>query len=254
MEMMDFSSRSYRKEMIDDPDIPAADIERNMQELDIINTWLGGHAISVGGLKQLLNRRSTSIREDTLLTPPLTICEIGCGGGDNLAAISRYCSKKNIKVQMTGVDWNANCIEVAKAKSGAETIEWIVSDYRTVEFKNGRPDIIFSSLFCHHFTEEELIFMLEWMEEHAGLGWFINDLHRHPVAWFTIRWLTRWFSRSLLVKNDAPLSVLRGFTRKEWKTILQAAGMTNYSIRWKWAFRWLIVQSKSNFDNHNNNE
>lgn len=254
MENIDFSSRSYRKEMIDNPDIPLADIERNMQELDMINTWLGGHAISVEGLKRLIKRRSVNVPEGLPIAAPLTICEIGCGGGDNLAAINRYCSKRNISVRLIGVDWNAHCIEVAKTKNGAGNIEWLVADYRNVHFQNSRPDIIFSSLFCHHFTEEELIFMLQWIEEHAGLGWFINDLHRHPIAWYTIRWLTRWFSRSGLVKNDAPLSVLRGFTRKEWETILQAAGMANYSIRWKWAFRWLIIHLKSNIDNHNKTE
>lgn len=237
---MDFSSRSYQKELIDYPGIPPADIERNMLELDIINTWLGGHAISLDGLKLVMNGRLRGSSAITGIRPPLVICEIGCGGGDNLAAISRYCSKRNIKVQLIGVDLNADCIAVAKAKRWSENVDWIIADYSTVQFENRLPDIIFSSLFCHHFTDEELIFMLTWMQRHAKMGWFINDLHRHPLAWYTIRWLTRWFSRSYLVKNDAPLSVLRGFTRKEWEKILQDAGMSNYSIRWKWAFRWLV--------------
>jgi hypothetical protein len=53
--------------------------------------------------------------------------------------------------------------------------------------------------------------------------------------------LTSIFSKSYLVKNDAPLSVLRGFKKKEWFAILQQAGATNYSVKWKWAFRHLIT-------------
>ena len=228
---MDFSKRSYQKELLDRNDIPFEDIERNMRELDIINTWLGGHAISVYGLKQLVKGRKQ-----------VTICEIGCGGGDNLRVLSRYCRRKNIKVKVTGIDSNAHCIAVAREKWKEGNAEWVHSDYRSVFFADNKPDIIFSSLFCHHFTDEELVFMLNWMGSGAKVGWFINDLQRHPVAWYAIRWLTGWLSGSYLVKNDAPLSVLRGFTRREWEGLLRKAGAIPCSIQWKWAFRWLIVK------------
>jgi SAM-dependent methyltransferase len=232
---MDFSQRSYQKELLDRNDIPFEDIERNMRELDFINTWLGGHAISVKGLRQLIKGRQQ-----------VTICEIGCGGGDNLRVLSRYCRRRNIEIRVTGIDSNAHCIAVAREKWEGGNAEWVHSDYRTVLFGEDRPDIIFSSLFCHHFTDEELVFMLNWMESGAKLGWYINDLQRHRVAWYAIRWLTRWLSRSYLVKNDAPLSVLRGFTRREWEGLLHKAEVATYSIKWKWAFRWLIVSRREN--------
>ena len=49
-----------------------------------------------------------------------------------------------------------------------------------------------------------------------------------------------------MVKFDAPLSVLRGFSRNEWIEILNQAGIVNYSLKWKWAFRWQIVVDSSN--------
>ena len=231
---MDFSKRSYQKELLDRSDIPFEDIERNMRELDFINTWLGGHAISLCGLKQLLKNRKQ-----------VTVCEIGCGGGDNLRVLSRYCRRKRIGLRVIGIDLNVHCIAVARERWEGSNAEWVHSDYREVLFGKDKPDIIFSSLFCHHFTDEELVSMLNWMEESAGDGWYINDLQRHPLAYYSIRRLTGWLSGSYLVKNDAPLSVLRGFTRREWEGILQQTGMTSYSIQWKWAFRWLIVRRKS---------
>jgi len=229
----DLSKRSYQKELLDRDDIPLDDIRQNMLELDIINTWLGGHAISIGGLKHLIGRRRQ-----------ISICEIGCGGGDNLRALVRWCHKKNIHVRVTGIDLNAHCIDVAKDRWQEGPAEWIHSDYRNVVFDQGRPDIIFSSLFCHHFTDEELVGQLGWMEENAGVGWFINDLHRHIMAWQSIRLLTKWFSRSYLVKNDAPLSVQRGFTRPEWMELIRQAGINDAKVQWKWAFRWLVTSSK----------
>jgi hypothetical protein len=119
-----------------------------------------------------------------------------------------------------------------------EGIEFIWADYKDVEIQ---PHIIFSSLFCHHFTDEELIFMLQWMKAKSSNGFFINDLHRNFFAYYSIKILTRLFSKSYLVKNDAPLSVQRGFKRKDWNTIFKKAGINNFNCQWRWAFRWLII-------------
>ncbi|MDQ2863747.1 MAG: hypothetical protein M3R50_08910, partial [Bacteroidota bacterium] len=48
-------------------------------------------------------------------------------------------------------------------------------------------------------------------------------------------------SKSYLVKNDAPLSVLRGFRKIEWQNIFEKAAIKNYNIEWKWAFRYLLI-------------
>lgn len=226
---MNLLQRSYTKELLDKDDIPFEDIRKNMQELDFINTWLGGHAITIKGLQILLQKRNT-----------ISVCEIGCGGGDNLAAIKKWCIKNNIKVICTGIDIKKECIEFAIQKNNPGDTKWIASDYKQVIFEQ-KPDIIFSSLFCHHFTQEELVYQLKWMKENSIVGFFINDLHRHKAAYYSIKMLTQLFSSSYLVKNDAPLSVCRGFIKKEWDDIFATAGISKYSIQWKWAFRHLII-------------
>ena len=222
-------NRSYKKELLDGDNIPFADIQQNMQELNFINTYLGGHAITIKGFKQILGERKK-----------ISVCEIGCGGGDNLLAIYNWCRKNNIEVQLTGIDYNKNCIDVAATKLPANHTRLITSDYKEASF-DSKPDIIFSSLFCHHFTSEELLFMLKWMKENVTAGFFINDLHRHFLAFYSIKILTRLFSKSYLVKNDAPLSVRRGFIKGEWKDIFGQADIASYKIEWQWAFRYLIT-------------
>ena len=234
---MNFNQRSSEKEYLDRDDIPFEAIRQNMRELEWINAHLGGHRITVAGLKQLMG--------DTM---QCTVCEIGCGGGDNLWAIGSYCTQKNISMHGTGIDINSGCIVFAKEQFEKRQhfipsikTEFVVADYRMAEFNGDKPDIIFAALFCHHFTDDALVDMMRWMQRNAMLGFFINDLHRHPVAYHFIKAATRIFSKSWLVKNDAPLSVLRGFKRKEWESILNRAGIAHYQIQWKWAFRYLIV-------------
>jgi 2-polyprenyl-3-methyl-5-hydroxy-6-metoxy-1,4-benzoquinol methylase len=231
--MIDLSIRSYKKELLDDDSIPFADIRQNMKELNTINRYLGGHKITISGIKKLIPKQAAG--------KPIVICEIGCGGGDNLKALEGYCRKKNINTRFIGIDIKPECIAFAIEQYPGLDTQWITSDYRKVILDKDKPDIIFSSLFCHHFTEEELMFMLQWMATNTSVGFFINDLHRHLFAYYSIKWITKIFSGSYLVKNDAPLSVARGFTKIEWAGIFKAAGITNFSIEWKWAFRYLIV-------------
>ena len=243
--MPDFSKRATQPELLDLPDIPFDDIRRNMRELDVINTWLGGHDITIKGIRKLLAGQNQAHHPpDGAVGSPLHICEIGCGGGDNLRAIDRWARRRGLSIRVTGIDINTHCIAYAQQRWDPGTdAEWMVSDYRAVTF-TARPDIVFSSLFCHHFADESIPEILSWCATNSRLGFFINDLHRHPLAYYSIKGLTAAFSRSRLVRNDAPLSVAKGFSRSEWKIFidkgLSGAGMS-VDLRWAWAFRWLLI-------------
>jgi 2-polyprenyl-3-methyl-5-hydroxy-6-metoxy-1,4-benzoquinol methylase len=227
---MNLTHRSYKKELLDDDHIPFEDIKKNMQELNVINTWLGGHSITIKGLQKLAGNKKE-----------LLVCEIGCGGGDNLVAITKWCDKKNISIQCMGIDIKQECIEFAKQNDLLRNFtKWICSDYKNVKF-DIKPDIIFSSLFCHHFAEEELIQQMRWLKENSVIGFFINDLERNAIAYSSIKILTTLFSKSYLVKNDAPLSVARGMKKNEWERIMKSAGIKRFEIQWQWAFRYLIT-------------
>lgn len=215
--------------MLDGNNIPFNDIALNMKELDFINTRLGGHKVTISGVEAFHSNNQNS----------LSIVEIGCGGGDNLRAIRRWADDKKLKLQLKGIDINSNTIAFAEKVKENEGIEFIYADYKDVKF-DVHPDIIFSSLFCHHFTDDELVEMMKWKMHNSIMGFFINDLHRNFFAYHSIRLLVNVFSKSYLVKNDAPLSVQRGFIKSDWDRIFHDAGISKYSIEWKWAFRWLV--------------
>jgi len=219
--------------LLDRDDIPFEDIKENMKELDFINKYLGGHTITIHGFK-------TIMREARKPKMIISICEIGCGGGDNLRVVKKYCERKKIAAEFTGIDINPHCIEFARSRRENDGFMFHCSDYKLVKFRQ-KPDVIFCSLFTHHFTDEEIPEILNWMKKNSRVGFFINDLHRHPFAYYSIKWLTKFFSKSYLVKNDAPLSVLRGFKRKEWEKINAQCSTLNFQLKWKWAFRWLLT-------------
>lgn len=229
--MPSFKYRSYQKELLDSDTIPFEAIRQNMVELNTINHLLGGHRITLKGLGQIIANHKKQT---------WNIVEIGCGGGDNLRVIKEWATKNKLHVTLTGVDINKECIAFAQQVESNQGIQFIVSDYREVVFGQ-KPDIIFSSLFSHHFKDDELIDQLKWMHENSQKGFFINDLHRHPLAYYSIKLLTKLFSNSYLVKNDAPISVMRGFHKGEWKQLFMKAQLHHISCKWEWAFRWLVI-------------
>jgi 2-polyprenyl-3-methyl-5-hydroxy-6-metoxy-1,4-benzoquinol methylase len=210
--MTSLRQRSYQAELMDGDNISFADMAQTLKELNLINTYLGGHAITLKGLNKIAGNKS-----------PLSICEIGCGGGDNLAAIHKNYNTTGKLISYIGIDMNPECIAFARQQYPHLPCTWICSDYATVIFEK-KPDIIFSSLFCHHFTNEALTAMLNWKNENSRLGFFVNDLQRHWLARYLIKYITKFFSQSYLIKNDAPLSVARSFKKKDWKILLKKAG------------------------------
>jgi 2-polyprenyl-3-methyl-5-hydroxy-6-metoxy-1,4-benzoquinol methylase len=227
-----FSSRSYEHELLDAPNIPKELLFQNLRELDFINKVLGGHSITLSGIKQLLTDKQRTYH----------IVDIGCGGGDAMKEIAGWAKKNGFNVKLTGVDMNPDCIAFMREACGSfPEISGEIMDYRDY-LKSGREtDIIHCSLFCHHLKDPELTELFDYMKKYARVGALINDLQRHWFAYYSIKFLTRLLNGSSLVKNDAPLSVLRGFRKNELAVLLEKAMVKNAEIKWKWAFRYLVL-------------
>ncbi len=230
--MTKFSHRSSELELLDDPNIPQELLFKNLRELDMVNRLLGGHAITLAGIQKLVTDKNKTYR----------IVDVGCGGGDAMKQIALWAKKNNFNVELIGVDINADAILFMKAYCRKfSNISGVVSDYRDFLKSNTIVDIVHCSLFCHHLHDDQLIELFQYLKTYATTGFVINDLQRHWFAYYSIKFLTRLLNGSLLVKNDAPLSVLRAFRKEELCALLDNAAVNNYSVNWKWAFRYLIV-------------
>lgn len=224
-----FRNRSHKKELLDEVHIPKDALHKNLRELEVVNKWLGGLQISLAGLKQSINNKEK-----------IVLADIGCGGGDALKTFAQYAKKGQIDLKLIGIDLKQECIDYAAKYCKGYDVHFIKDDYRNAVKQHPEITHIHAALFCHHLTDNELVELLTITKKH-NITLIINDLERHPIAYYSIYVLTRLFGGSYLVKNDAPLSVLRGFKKREWKSLLEKAGIQNYSISWRWAFRHLIV-------------
>lgn len=227
-----FRRRSDKKEFLDNNFIPKRDLYKNLDELHIINKMLGGYRASINGLSAIL-KLNKNIK---------TIVDIGCGGGDAILKLAQFSHKVNQQLFFYGVDLKTDCILYAENNLAAlPNKKLICDDYKNISRELlDKTDLIHCSLFLHHLSDDEIINLLKFSKSHNCIL-LANDLHRNWFAYYSIRLLSFWFSKSWLVQNDAPLSVLRGFRKCELIELLKKAGFSNYSVKWNWAFRYVIT-------------
>lgn len=232
--MPNFAQRSEEEEIMDDLNSSGEVIDQTLYELDEINRKLGGNHVTIDGIERLL-RKNPPLRK-------ITIADIGCGGGDILIEIAKWAYKTKLQVELIGIDANPNIIEFAQKNASAyPQISFKALNIFSPEFRNQSYDIVISSLFTHHFKDDDLVSLFASLKRQAKIGVVINDLHRHWLAYYSIILIVKVLSKSPMVQHDGPVSVLRAFKRKELIDILKKAGVFQYSIRWMWAFRFQVI-------------
>jgi ubiquinone/menaquinone biosynthesis C-methylase UbiE len=237
--MPNLSYRSNEKELIDDLELENDALRQNLEELALINKYLGGNQVTTSGLSKLCYQSPITNHQSLI-----KIADLGCGGGDMLMVMADWAKKRGIKAQFIGIDANDFMIDFGtKRMANYPNISYLHQDIYSDEFKEKSFDIVTMTLFCHHFSDESLVTLLQQLKKQTRIGIVINDIHRHWFAYHSIAWITKLFLKSYLVKNDAKLSVWRAFVREDLEKIIQESGFTKYSIRWKWAFRWEVVLS-----------
>lgn len=227
-------SRLIGKEITDDLSLKDPEVIENLKELEIVNRFLGGHSSSYYGIKILLPKVSQNV----------SIADYGCGGGDTLLYLKK---KFNITypIKWTGVDGSEDIVDFARKKFlQSPNVSIIHGNIFSEEINKKTFDIIHCSLTCHHFKDEQLISLFRQFYKNSSLGFIINDLHRHALALCGVKLLNGTIIKTKIGQHDGVQSVLRGFTKNELEYFLSKAGIKNFKIYWRWAFRWLVVVKK----------
>jgi len=220
-----FFKRSYEKEIMDDLSIQDERIDKALNELAVINKFLGGYSVTEKGIKYFTRNNSVKLK----------ILDAGSGLSEVLLSLE----KKYFHLDLFSLDMNKRACLYAKHIS--PNLNIVCGNVLNLPFKNNSFDIVHASLFLHHFNEEEMEKILNSFNEKARLGIVINDLRRSVLAFAGIKILTWLFSKNSFVKNDGPLSVKRSFLKKEIKQLLSELHFKKYNIKRMWAFRWLII-------------
>lgn len=236
--MISLAMRAAQDELMDDPSVGFQEFSQTLREIASLNRSLDAYRYTLEALGRFVRRRDPS-------TGPLRILDIGSGFGDFLRRIAEEAVSRRWPVELVGIDLNPWSEKAAAAEASVLPIR-----YETKNVFDYRPDkpfhVILSSLMMHHLKDRDIVRLLRWMTDNSLYGWFINDLHRHRAPYYFIRSYVKWRGYNRLVRNDAPLSVARSFTRADWERYVRDAGLSSeqVSIVWRWAFRYVVLYEK----------
>ena len=225
--------RSNATELMDDFSMKGELLRDTLDKLGSINKWLGGNRITINGIKQLLANKPKE--------KPVSIIDLGCGHGDILRLVADFGRKKGYNFKLIGVDANQDAVDYAKDLSiNYPEISFRNEDIFSEKFQDLNFDIALTTLFLHHFKEDEIVGLLSKLTNKATIGMVVNDLQRSEIAYGLFKLLGIVISNDM-IKQDGLTSILRAFKRKELEQISNKLNLKS-QIRWQWAFRyqWLI--------------
>jgi SAM-dependent methyltransferase len=211
---VNLSRRSTQAEWMETQAVTPADFARCLGDLATVNRLTLAYRPTLRWLARRLRRGEA-----------FSLLDVGSGEGDMLRRIARLAARRGCPATLSGVDLDPSSALAARAK----TPETMRISYHTGDvfgFVPGpAPDFIVSSLFTHHLTDAQVVAFLAWMQAHARRGWFVNDLHRHAVAYHGFRALAAVSGWHRFVRHDGPLSIARAFRPAEWRALLEQAGV-----------------------------
>lgn len=230
---VDTTYRSNEPELMDDFSMKGELLRDTLDKLGKINKWLGGNYVTLNGLKKVLI--------DQPKNKLITIIDLGCGHGEILRLIGDYGRQEGYKFKLIGIDANQDAIDYAiELSQDYEELTFENIDIFSEEFQDLDCDVVLSTLFLHHFNQDEIHNLLKIITSKAKLGIVVNDLHRNKVAYGLFKLLGLVISNHMIVQ-DGLTSILRAFKRDELENISKQLNLKS-QICWKWAFRyqWLI--------------
>lgn len=243
--MISFQKRTDEDELMDDFSITDERLTSALEQLRVVNRWLGGYDTTMAVLAPWLKQQAQSRPADQ----PIRILDVGTGIADFPEYIVQWAARQSPPIAVEVVAIDANPVTVAYAQQALKqrlpvtlqpTIRVKVADALNLPYPDAAFDVAMGAMFLHHFGQERAVTIVRSMQRVAAQGVLINDLHRHPLAYYGIYSLTRLLRASAMVQNDGPISVLRGFQADELTAIAQQAGLKNFVVRWRWPFRWIL--------------
>jgi len=145
-------------------------------------------------------------------------------------------------LEIHGVDFSPRAVEWARrnAWQAGAPLQFHTLNVLEDEFPSNY-DAVINSLFLHHLSDGQVVFVLHKMAQAARHLLLIHDLYRSPGAAWLAWGVSRLFTRSRVVATDSPQSVRAAFTQEELQALAVAAGLRGATVARRWPYRLLLT-------------
>ncbi len=231
--LLDLSRRRCEPETMDDPGLGALEHLAALRGLERINRWSG----SVDTVWSAIAPLAASARNE-----PLRILDIATGAGDVPIGLWRRAMQAECRLEIDACDASPRALEHARERAAQVRAE--VRFLALDVLRDPLPttyDVLTSSLFLHHLTDEQAEALLASMGQACRRLVAVNDLRRSWRGLVLAGLGTRVLSRSHVVRTDAVRSVRAAFSLGEIRALAARAGLSGSVVQARWPQRFLLT-------------
>lgn len=175
---------------------------------------------------------------------PFRLLDVACGGGDVARALKRRAMREGVSLDIHGCD--VSPLAVAHAQGQAREQGLDANFYQLDALHTSLPggfDLVCSSLFLHHLSDDQVVGLLGRMAE-AGNALLVQDLMRSRSGYWLAKVTLRVLSRSQVARVDGPRSVRASFRIPELAALARRAGLNGAKIAPSWPQRFTLSWSR----------
>jgi 2-polyprenyl-3-methyl-5-hydroxy-6-metoxy-1,4-benzoquinol methylase len=224
--------RVDRPELMDTRDFPPETVRETLRFLSLTNRRFGGADVVLRHLKGWRPRWPKG---------PVTLLDVGTGGGDIALAVARWARSEKVDMRITAVDLIPSIADIARENTrDFPEITVMAGDAFSLP---GPFDHVTASLFLHHVPPPENVAAVRRLDRLSRRGLIISDLERSLPSFLAVTLLS-WAAGNGVVRHDGPLSVRRAFTLPEMEALGRHAGLPHLKARKEPWFRLSLAGEK----------
>ena len=224
-----FDSRATATELLDRPDCDPTLAAASYRFMEMVNCRFGG----IRMVRRFLAAETAAHPAGA----PLRILDIGSGSCDIPLAVVRWASANGILLHFTCLEVAGHAVDIARgqlARAGNPPVQLLQEDAFT--HQPSEPyDCAVASMCFHHFSNAEILTLLQRLRGFVLNSMLINDLRRSRLASLATRLLLAVTAAPAGVRHDALLSIRCGFRIDELSTLLRQLDSITVSVepaRW----------------------
>jgi Methyltransferase domain len=219
-----FDSRATATELLDRPDCDPELAAASYRFMATVNCRFGGI--------RLVRRFLAAETAERSAGAPLRILDIGSGSCDIPLAVIRWARMYGTPLHFTCLEMAGHAIDIARCqlvRAGNPPVKLLQEDAFT--HQPAEPyDCAVASMCFHHFSNAQILTLLQRLRGFVRNSMLINDLRRSQLASLAARILLVATAAPAGVRHDALLSIRRGFKIDELRTLLRQLDSVTVSV------------------------
>ncbi|MFZ7128302.1 MAG: methyltransferase domain-containing protein [Desulfobacterales bacterium] len=238
-----FDSRATAMELLDQPDCDPSLAAASYRFMETVNHRYGGIRL----VRRFLAAETAECHSCT----PLRILDIGSGSCDIPLAVIRWARAHGISLHFTCLEAAGHAMDIARGRvgrSGDPPVTLLQEDVFT--HQPVEPyDYAVASMSFHHFSNAQILMLLNRLRGFVRNSILINDLRRSQLAALAAKILLIATAAPEGVRHDALLSIRRGFKIDELGTLLRQLDNVTVAVE---PARWFRIAAVIRFKSGQN--